>query len=80
MNNTVIFRRVDSLGRFVLPKELRRTLDINQNDYLQIFTDGDSIILRKSQLCCILCGGSEDLTDHNDKKVCRKCIQELAAK
>ncbi len=80
MRSTGIFRRIDSLGRFVLPKELRRHLDINQNDYLQIFTDGDAIILKKSQLSCILCGNSEDLVDHQDKKICRRCIAELAKK
>ncbi len=77
MRSTGIFRRIDSLGRLVLPKELRKNLDIHQNDYLQIFTDGDAIILKKSQLCCILCGSSEDLRDHLDKKVCRRCIEML---
>lgn len=80
MRSTGIFRRIDSLGRFVLPKELRMNLDIKQNDYLQIFTDGDAIILKKSQLSCILCGNAEDLVDHNDKKICRKCIAELNTK
>lgn len=77
MHSTGIFRRIDSLGRFVLPKELRKSLDINQNDYLQIFIDDDAIILKKSQLSCILCGGRETLTDYMDKKVCRRCIAAL---
>lgn len=80
MRSTGIFRRIDALGRFVLPKELRKSLDIKQNDYLQIFVDDDSIILKKSQLSCILCGGREDLTDYMDKKVCRKCIEALQSK
>lgn len=80
MRSTGIFRRIDSLGRFVLPKELRKNLDIRENDYLQIFTEGDTIILKKPQLTCILCGNSEDLVDHYDKKVCRQCINTLAAK
>ena len=78
MRSTGIFRRIDSLGRFVLPKELRKSLDIHQNDYLQIFLDGDTIVLRKSQLSCVLCGGSEDLMDYRDKKICRKCLAELS--
>lgn len=77
MHSTGIFRRIDSLGRFVLPKELRKSLDINENDYLQIFMDGDAIILRKSQLNCILCGEREMLIDYRDKKICRKCIAAL---
>ena len=79
MRSTGIFRRIDSLGRFVLPKELRKSLDINQNDYLQIFLDGDSIILKKSQLSCVLCGQTDDLADYRDKKICRACLKELAS-
>ena len=78
MRSTGIFRRIDSLGRFVLPKELRKSLDIQQNDYLQIFLDGDAIVLKKSQLSCSLCGSTENLKDFRDKKVCRECLAELA--
>lgn len=78
MKSTGIFRRIDTLGRFVLPKELRKSLDINQNDYLQIFLDGDTIILKKSQLSCTLCGSSDDLADFRDKKICRNCLNELS--
>ena len=78
MRSTGLFRRIDSLGRFVLPKELRKSLDIQQNDYLQIFLDGDAIILKKSQLGCILCGSTDNLKDFRDKKVCRDCMEELA--
>lgn len=77
MRSTGVFRRIDSLGRFVLPKELRKTLDINQNDYLQIYLEGDSIVLRKSQLSCALCGSGDDLFDYRDKKICRACLDEL---
>ena len=79
MKSTGIFRRIDSLGRFVLPKELRKSLAIEQNDYLQIFLDGDSIVLRKSQISCVLCGKTEALTDFRDKKICRSCLTELKA-
>lgn len=78
MKSTGIFRRIDSLGRFVLPKELRKSLDINQNDYLQIFLEGDTILLKKSQLSCVLCGNTDDLSDYRDKKICRSCLQELS--
>jgi len=79
MHSTGIFRRVDGLGRFVLPKELRKSLDIKQNDYLQIFLEGETIVLRKSQDQCILCGSNENLTDFHEKRVCSKCIEELKA-
>ncbi len=78
MKSTGIFRRIDTLGRFVLPKELRKSLDINQNDYLQIFLEGDTIILKKSQLSCVLCGNTDDLVDYRDKKICRNCLNELS--
>ncbi len=79
MHSTGIFRRVDGLGRFVLPKEMRKSLDIKQNDYLQIFLDGDTIVLRKSQDICLLCGATENLTDFHDKRICQKCIEDLKA-
>ena len=60
-------RRVDSLGRFVLPKELRRQLQIDCNDYLQIYTEGEKIIIQKAQCCCALCSRTDDLIDFNDK-------------
>lgn len=78
MQDTGIFRRVDALGRFVLPKELRRRMDINENDYIQIFTKGDTIILRKGRLHCTFCGAGEQLEEFYDKKICTKCIRELS--
>ncbi|MDE5564603.1 MAG: AbrB/MazE/SpoVT family DNA-binding domain-containing protein [Oscillospiraceae bacterium] len=80
MHSTGIFRRIDSLGRLVLPKELRKSLDLNQDDYLQIFLDGDAIVLKKSRLSCALCGSPDELTDFHEKKVCQQCLQELQAK
>lgn len=81
MKGTGIFRRIDSLGRFVLPKELRRTLNINQDDYLQIFLEGDTIVLRKNQQKCIICDTEETaqeiLSDFHGKKICKNCIKEL---
>ncbi len=77
MHSTGIFRRIDSLGRFVLPKELRKSLNLKQDDYLQIFLDGDAIVLKKSQLSCVLCGNPEELVDFHGKKLCRQCLQEL---
>lgn len=74
MKDSGIMRRVDSLGRFVLPKELRRQLQIECNDYLQIYTEGEKIIIQKAQCCCALCSRTDDLIDFNDKKVCKSCV------
>ena len=75
MKDSGIMRRVGSLGRFVLPKELRRQLQIDCNDYLQIYTEGTKIIIQKAQSSCALCNKAEDLIDFNDKKVCRSCVK-----
>ena len=63
MRDIGIMRRVDQLGRFVLPKELRRKFQIECNDFLQIYTEGDRIIIQKAQNNCALCGRAEDLVD-----------------
>lgn len=82
MENTGMFRRIDALGRFVLPKELRRTLNINQNDCLQIFLqDDDSIVLRKVQQTCVICNKAENEEEPfqklNNKKICDECLQKI---
>ena len=74
---TGIVRKVDELGRIVLPIELRRTLAINIKDPIEIYVDGDSIILKKYQPTCIFCGNAEDVVRLHDKNVCKNCIEEL---
>ena len=74
MKDSGIMRRVDSLGRFVLPKELRRQLQIECNDYLQIYTEGETTITQKAHCRFALCGRTDDLIDFNDKKVCKSCV------
>ena len=77
MKATGIVRKMDELGRIVLPIELRNRLEIGPKDPIEIFTDGDSIILKKYQPCCILCGSVSDNFLINEKRVCKKCIEEL---
>lgn len=78
MKSTGITRPVDELGRVVIPKELRRTLDIDEKDRMEIFTDGDTIILRKYQMKCVLCGNDENLVTYRNKHVCRDCLAVIA--
>lgn len=76
MKSTGIVRRIDELGRVVIPIELRRTFDIKEGDSLEIFVaDEGQIILRKFLKKCALCGceEQENLTDFLDKKVCKNC-------
>ncbi|MDO4200024.1 MAG: AbrB/MazE/SpoVT family DNA-binding domain-containing protein [Clostridia bacterium] len=80
MKSTGIVRKVDSLGRVVLPIELRNSLNINQADALEIFTEGDRIILRKYEPYCVFCGEVDDVINFNSKNVCKKCAGELSQK
>lgn len=77
MKSTGIVRKVDELGRIVLPIELRRTLDIMEKDALEIYVDGASIILKKYQPSCIFCGDAKDVTHFMDKNICPACIRKL---
>ena len=76
MKATGIVRKVDELGRIVLPIELRRTLGIEVRGPLEIYVDDESIMLKKYNPACILCGESGDLVEYKGKKVCRNCIDK----
>ncbi|MBQ5840508.1 MAG: AbrB/MazE/SpoVT family DNA-binding domain-containing protein [Clostridia bacterium] len=78
MTSTGIVRRIDSVGRFVLPIELRRTLDIADNDSLEIFIEDNTIILKKYQPACIFCGNARDVSTYKGKNVCSSCADALA--
>ncbi len=77
MKSTGIVRKVDELGRIVIPMELRRSMDIKERDPLEIFTDGDRIVLRKYSNSCVFCGEGEDIIDFNGKSICPKCLKEI---
>ena len=78
MKSTGIVRAVDRLGRIVIPKEIRTTLDIQEEDPIEIYTEGNTIILKKHAPSCIFCGESEMLTIYKDKFVCSKCLSDLS--
>ena len=80
MKATGIVRKVDELGRIVLPIELRRTLDIAERDALEIYVDGDSIVLKKYQAACIFCNDSHDVINFKGKNICPNCLKELTEK
>ena len=77
MKSTGIVRKVDELGRIVLPIELRRTLDIAEKDALEIYVDGDTIVLRKYEPACIFCGNSKDVFLFKGRNICPACMEEL---
>ena len=78
MKSTGIVRRVDELGRVVLPIELRRTLDIELRNPLEIYVEGDMVILKKYEPACIFCGEAKDVSDFKGKNICAHCVQEIA--
>ena len=77
MKSTGIVRKVDALGRIVLPIELRRTLEIGERDAVEICVEGNGIVLRKYRLTCVFCDGTKDIQTFKGKNVCPRCLQEL---
>lgn len=80
MKSTGIIRKVDDLGRIVLPIELRRMLDIEERDELEIYMENERIILQKYEPSCIFCGSSRDLVSYRGRNVCQDCIRQMTAK
>lgn len=77
LKSTGIVRKVDELGRIVLPIEMRRTLDIAEKDALEIYVEGSSVILKKYKPSCIFCDATKDVSQFKGKNVCPKCLKEL---
>lgn len=79
MKSTGIVRPVDSLGRVVLPIELRRILDIDKDTSLEVYVDEDRIILKKYQPACIFCGSADDVASHAGRNICKACREAISA-
>ncbi len=77
MKTTGVIRQLDSLGRIVLPIELRRHLQIGPKDMLEIFVEENTVILRKYEPDCFFCGSSRNLVQYKDKMICSHCLKEL---
>ena len=77
MKSTGIVRKVDELGRIVLPVELRRTLDISERDELEIYLDDDRVVMKKYEPSCIFCNSSQGLVIYRGKNICMECIRDL---
>lgn len=77
MKTTGIIRKVDELGRVVLPIELRRTMDIAVKDELEIYMDNNRIILQKFEPACIFCASSRNLVNYRGKNICQDCIANM---
>ena len=79
MKSTGIVRRVDELGRVVIPIEIRNQFNIIEKDPIEIYVDGSSIILKKFQPNCIFCGNNQDLLSYHDKLICSECANKIGA-
>lgn len=78
MKNTGIIRHVDELGRIVIPKKIREKLNIQEKiDILEIFVEGENIILKKYEDSCCICNSKDNLIEYNNKLICKKCVKEI---
>ncbi|MBQ8332953.1 MAG: AbrB/MazE/SpoVT family DNA-binding domain-containing protein [Clostridia bacterium] len=79
MKSLGIVRRVDELGRIVLPIETRKRLGLDAKDPVEIFVEKDRVILKKYEPCCIFCGDAGEVVNYKEKKICKSCLEELKA-
>ncbi len=77
MKSTGIIRKIDELGRVVIPIEMRNKLNIQEKDPIEIFADGNSIVLKKFEPNCIFCNNTKNLTKYKDKLICEKCAKKI---
>ena len=77
MKTIGIIRKVDDLGRIVLPAEYRRALDISDRDEVEVILHEEGILLRKVEVACIFCSASHNLVSYRGKHICTDCIQNL---
>ncbi|MGM0419624.1 MAG: AbrB/MazE/SpoVT family DNA-binding domain-containing protein [Bacillota bacterium] len=79
MKSTGIVRKVDDLGRMVIPIELRKTMNIDKKDPMEIFVEGDKIVLKKYVPACIFCGSAKQTSDFEDRIICKACLDKMKA-
>lgn len=78
MKSTGIIRRMDELGRVVIPIEIRNQFNIAEKDPMEIYVDGSSIVLKKFEPNCIFCGNTKNLLEYHDKLICTKCSEKIS--
>lgn len=77
--NTGVSRKIDDLGRLVLPAEIRRRFGLAEGSHVEIHVDGDHIVLTRLEDACVFCGGGDQLRPFRDRKVCAACVAQLGA-
>jgi len=79
MKSTGMIRKLDNLARIVIPVEIRKVLEIDLKDPVEIFSEGDKIILRKYAPGCVFCGEARDLQTFAGKSICDRCMREITS-
>ena len=77
LKSTGVVRKVDELGRIVIPIELRRTMGIEEKDALEIYVDSEKIILKKYEPACIFCSNAEEVVNYKGKNICKSCLTQI---
>ena len=77
LKSTGVVRKLDQLGRIVLPKELITVLNLKEKDALEIYVDGEQIILKKYEPACVFCGDAREVVNYRGKNICKKCLEEM---
>lgn len=77
MRSSAITRQLDALGRVVIPIEMRRNLNIENRDSVEIYSENDSIIIKKAGESCVFCGCTENLLSFKDRNICSECLSQL---
>jgi AbrB family transcriptional regulator, transcriptional pleiotropic regulator of transition state genes len=77
---TGIVRRIDELGRIVIPSEIRKRFGLGEKDPVEISVQGDTILLARPHYVCVFCGRRDGLEEHRGRPVCRDCIAELGSR
>lgn len=77
MANTGIIRKLDELGRIVIPVEIRNSFEMNEGDSIEIHVENESVVLKKHICKCIFCGNTEDLEEFKEKLICPECKDSL---
>jgi transcriptional pleiotropic regulator of transition state genes len=77
MKSTGIIRNIDELGRIVIPKEIRKKFGLSSTDPVEIFIEGDKIVLTRYQASCSFCDSCENIVEFKGKKICKACLYEL---
>jgi len=73
-----VVRKVDQLGRIVLPKSLRKRYQMNEGDPVEILVQGDHIILERYHPRCVFCGSIDDVREFKERYLCSACITEMS--